>query len=354
MFTDKLSVKRLFFTLTPVIFGILFLNCGRSSERMNPLEKAVHNYVWPYVNTNNFSGVLLAAKEGKIVINRGYGLADYEHNVPNTPETKFYTASVSKTFTAAAIMLLQERGLLAVSNTVSRFIPDYPQGDRITIEHLLSHTSGIPRYIFLPDYNKWSKHYHTAEQVVEIFRDLPLDFNPGEGSGYSNSNYALLAYIIELVSGLSYGEYLRINIFEPLRMFNTGFFGKGEKIVLNRASGYEALEMLEFENASFFDRSNGIGAGSIYSTAEDLLKWIRELYRNTILQLDSAGKILGDYTDKIFDRNALQISGWDNYGFTSFVLHFPDEDLSVIVLSNLDIISVKDEIARNVSAIVLG
>lgn len=281
-------------------------------------------------------------------------MADYEHSVPNTPETKFYVASVSKSFTYAAILQLQERKMLTVEDTVSRFIPDYPRGDRITIDHLLTHTSGLPRYIFLPVYQERSKQYHTAEQVVDIFRDVPLDFKPGERTGYSNSNYALLAYIIEVVSGLSYGDYLRLNIFDPIRMSETNFHGSGEKLVLNRASGYEVGGLNGFENTAYFDRSIRVGAGSVYSTTGDLLKWIRALYGNLILQPGSSRRIIDEFQGKLLDRDVFQMNGWDNYGFTSYFLHFPEENVTVIILSNLDIISVKDKIAKAVSAIVLG
>ena len=155
-------------------------------------------------------------------------MANYEHNIPNTSETKFHLASVSKPFTAVAILLLEEKGLLSVQDPLTKFIPDYPRGDEITIHNLLVHTSGIKNVNVFGNYDRESKFPQTPEKLVKLFKDKPLDFNPGEKYSYSNSNYNLLAFIIEKVSGKSYGEFLKENIFNHLNMKDTGHDGTVE------------------------------------------------------------------------------------------------------------------------------
>ncbi len=138
-----------------------------SAKNKRSLESQVDVYIKPYLEIGGFNGTVLIAKGGKVLLSKGYGSANYELGVPNTPQTKFHIASVSKTFTATAIMLLQERGLLNVSDSLTKFIPDYPNGDKITVHHLLTNTSGIPNINNFPDYDAWSKFPHTPEDLIE-------------------------------------------------------------------------------------------------------------------------------------------------------------------------------------------
>ena len=185
------------------------------------LADAIDVYIEPYVDGQNFSGTILLARGGDVVFSKGYGMACYEHSVPNEAETKFQIASVSKSFTEAAILLLEKGGELRRDDAVSRFIPDYPRGDEITINHLITHTSGLPRHVFQPDFREKSSRAHTTEDLVDWLRDKPLAFTPGERYGYSNANYSMLAHIIERVSGLSYGDFLETRILSPLGLENT-------------------------------------------------------------------------------------------------------------------------------------
>ena len=202
------------------------------------LEAQVDAYVKPYLDLEGFSGSILIAKGGRVLLSKGYGMANYELSVPNTPQTRFHLASVSKTFTAAAIMILQERGQLSVKDPLSKFIPDYPNGERITLHHLLTNTSGIANVNNFPEYNTQSKFPHTPADLVEMFKQKPLDFEPGTRPyTESNSNYNLLAYIIEKLSGKSYGEFLKENIFNPVGLRSTGHDGNAQEVLPNRASG---------------------------------------------------------------------------------------------------------------------
>jgi len=164
---------------------VLFLLCvvcrggavGKQSDE--GLEAKVDAYVQPFVEGNNFSGTILIAKGGTILVDKGYGLANYELLVRNTPRTRFHIASVSKSFTAVAILMLQERGLLNVADPLSKFIPEYPGGHKITIHHLLTHTSGIPNVNNLPGYQEKSLSRMNLADVIKMFEDKPLEFEPG-------------------------------------------------------------------------------------------------------------------------------------------------------------------------------
>jgi CubicO group peptidase (beta-lactamase class C family) len=158
------------------------------------------------------------------LFSKGYGSADLEWNVPNSPNTKFRLGSVTKQFTAASILLLEERGTLSVTDPVKKYLPDAPAAwDKITIFNLLTHTSGIPNYTSFPDYAKLEPFPTTARELVARFRDKPLDFEPGEKWSYSNSGYVLLGYLIEKITGASYETFLGENIFTPFRMTDSGY-----------------------------------------------------------------------------------------------------------------------------------
>ena len=208
------------------IFPLCFLLMGTGAHALSneplgqspSLERKIDEYVRPFLDAGGFSGAILAAKDGRILLSKGYGMANYELGISNTPKTKFHIASVSKTFTAAAVLLLEETSRLKVSDPVAKFVPDYPQGERITIHHLLTHTSGIPNVNDFPDYGRWSRFPHQLEEIVGWFKRKPLEFAPGERYGYSNSNYNLLAFIIEKASGERYGDFLKRRIFDPLEM----------------------------------------------------------------------------------------------------------------------------------------
>ncbi|HEX5323511.1 MAG TPA: serine hydrolase domain-containing protein, partial [Capsulimonadaceae bacterium] len=173
---------------------------------------------------DRFSGSALLAQNGEIIFSKGYGFANREHNVPNTPQTKFRLASVSKQFTAMAILILEERGSLRVTDEVSKYILESPSAWKgITLRQLLNHTSGIPNYTNFIDWRTTARHSLSPLEVVEPMMKKPLDFRHGERHSYSNTGYMLLGQIIEVVSGKSYAEYLQQHIFGPLGMKNSGY-----------------------------------------------------------------------------------------------------------------------------------
>jgi CubicO group peptidase (beta-lactamase class C family) len=321
------------------------------------LETQINAYVKPYLDVGGFNGSVLIAKKGKVLLSKGYGMANYELGVPNTAQSKFHIASVSKTFTAAAVMLLEERGLLKVSDSLTKFIPDYPNGDKITVHHLLTNTSGIANINDFPEYDAWSKFSHTPKDLIRKFKNKPLDFNPGErGYTESNSNYNLLAFIIEKLSGKSYGEFLEENIFAPLNMKDSGHDNRPEAVLKNRASGYVPTGVSEIKNAPFLDWSIKTGNGSIYSTVEDLYKWDRSLYTEKILKKATIEKTFregyGWFDSKRFNRRAIRMNG-RSPGFQSEIQRYVDDDICVIVLGN-NYAPTASLVAGGLAAIMLG
>jgi len=219
-------------------------------------------YVQSYVDQGMFSGAVLVAEAGKILLRKAYGQTNIELAVPNTVDTKFKIASVTKQFTAIAIMQLQEMGKLTVQDPLSKYFPDYPHGDKITIQHLLSHTSGIPP-AFGPNYKKESIQSYTLEERIALFKDLPLKCEPGAAFNYGDNNYVLLTYIIEKISGITYEKFLQEHIFDPLGMQNSGC-DDFKRIIKKRAAGYSVNMFDERVNADYLDMSFDVGAGMLY------------------------------------------------------------------------------------------
>ncbi len=325
------------------------------------LEKQVDEYIKPFATAKAFSGAVLIAKGGKILVNKGYGLANYELNVPNTPQTKFHIASLSKAFTAAAILILQERGLLKVNDPLTKYIPDYPNGAAITLHHLLVHTSGIPNVNDFPDYNLQSRSPQTPETLIALFKNKPAVMKVGERYNYSNSNYNLLAYIIEKVSGKSYGEFLKANIFDPLGMQNTGHDGRAGALLANRAAGYVPVGVDELENAPYLDWTIKTGNGSLYSTVEDLYRWDRALYTEKFLQRSSLDQLFAEHLPNVgygwfisrrHNRRCIRFAG-RSPGFQCEFQRYVADDVCVIVLSN-NYAGTASMIISDLAALVLG
>ncbi|MBM3836919.1 MAG: DUF3471 domain-containing protein [Verrucomicrobia bacterium] len=295
---------------------------------------------------------MLVAKAGKILLKRGYGYASLEHRVPITPETKFRIGSISKQFTASAILKLQEQGKLSVSDKLSKFIPDYPRGDEVTIHHLLTHTSGIHSYTSKPDFFETVTVPVKPEDLIKSFKNDPYDFAPGEKWSYNNSGYFLLGAILEKVAGASYGDFLKQHFFEPLGMNNTGVHNATD-ILEHEATGY-TYERGAFKKALDWNMSRAGGAGALYSTVEDLFKWNEALFNGKVLgeatlkaaftPVKTAGDLKsGGETREGYgygwaisqQRGLTEIAhGGGLQGFLSYLLRFPKENFTVVVLAN--------------------
>ena len=323
---------------TTRLAGAAFKVADRAHTDLAP---RADEYLSAETRAGRFSGAALIARDGKVLFSRGYGFANAEHEVPNTPQTKFRLGSVTKQFTAMAIMILQERGKLSTQDPVAKYVPDCPDAWRdITLHHVLTYTAGIPNLTTFPDYRQTMMLPSSIASTVARFKNRPLEFKPGERFQYSNSGYILLGYIIELVSGGSYEDFLRRNIFEPLKMADSGY-DHYEPVLKHRAAGY-ARPVGKSINAPYQDMSIPHGAGALYSTTEDLLRWDQALYTGQLVSQKSIETIFtpnknnyayGWMVSEQFGRKEISHGGQIN-GFSSFIARYPADKVCVIVLSN--------------------
>ena len=324
------------------------------------LPSKIEEYMTARVTRDKFSGTVLIARAGQVVFCKGYGMANIELEVACTPKTKFRLGSITKQFTAMAILILQERGKLNVSDKVKKYIPDAPKTwDEITIHHLLTHTSGIPNYTSFPDFLKTLPDRVTLAQLIAKFKNKPLDFKPGEKFKYSNSGYIVLGQIIETASGKSYASFLKEAIFDPLQMHDSGY-DNAAQILKHRASGYTRLLGIAPANAMYIDMSIPHAAGALYSTVEDLLKWDRALDSEKLVSrksLDAMHKPFKDgygygwSIDRKFGQPRYRHGGGIP-GFVTMIERFPAEKLLVVALSNLETLRI-DKIGDDLAAITL-
>ena len=306
-----------------------------------PLEQRIDRFVRPYVASNNFTGVILVRHRGRVQLNKGYGLANYELGVVNQPWTRFHIASVTKAFTAAAVLLLEERGKLRLDDSVSAHLPGYPNGGRIRIEHLLKHTAGIPNLGSGPDWARLERVPHTTEELVALFKDLPLEFEPGAETRYSNSNYNLLTLIIEKISGQSYESFLRQNILNPLGLRSIADGSDMTRLVPNRATGVEPAGLRDVRLPRYIDWSSRRGSGSLVSTASDLDRFVEALFGGKLLQPSSLAKILAPAEGFAFGwargeragRKVMRGSG-RSPGYNASIGRYLDDGTTVIILTN--------------------
>jgi CubicO group peptidase (beta-lactamase class C family) len=338
-------------------FTILLLVAGGAwAQDVARMEQVIQSYT----ANRQFMGTVLVAKGDQVLLSKGYGLANLEWDVPNSPATKFRLGSITKQFTAVSILLLQERGQLNVDDPVKKYMADAPAAwDKVTIYHLLTHTSGIPSFTGFPDYAKLEPFATTPAELVARFRDKPLEFAPGEKWSYSNSGYVLLGYLIEKITGGSYEKFVRENIFAPLGMKDSGY-DSNSAIVPRRAAGY-APGKDGPENAGFVHMSVPFSAGGLYSTSEDLLRWEQGLFGGKLLKAASLEKMTAPFKDNyacgLFvatanGRKAIQHGGGIE-GFNTQLAYYPDDKLTVVVLGNVNG-TAPDEIAGKLAALVHG
>ena len=338
--------------------AIAFLLVGicLAQDDIARMEQVVHSYL----DQRQFMGTVLVARDGKVLLSKGYGSANLEWDVPNSPATKFRLGSITKQFTAACILLLEERGKLKTDDPVKKYLPDAPAAwDNVTIFNLLTHTSGIPSFTGFPDYHSTEAIPTTPEQLVARFRDKPLEFQPGEKWNYSNSGYVLLGYLIEKVSQQSYSQFVQANIFSPLGMRDSGY-DSNSAIIAHRASGYDQGDKGP-ANTGFIDMSIPFSAGALYSTTEDLLRWEEGLMGGKVLSPASLQKMTtpfkSDYAFglSVHTANGRKVieHGGGIEGFNTMLAYYPEDKLTVVVLANLSG-RAPDAIAHNLAAVAHG
>jgi CubicO group peptidase (beta-lactamase class C family) len=306
-----------------------------------------------YVRNGDFSGSVLVARDGRILFQKSYGMANQDWNIPNSEKTKFHIASVTKTFTAAAILQLAREGKLKLEDPLSKYIPNFLNGERITVEQMLMHTSGLPDFYSLPEYPLKKYQRVTLADLVAWVKVKPLDFLPGSKSSYSNTGYGFLAYIIEQVSGKTYEQYLADEILKPAGMKDTGAF-IDDAIIPNRASGYQpGFGDHGLRNALAYDKTILTGSGSLYSTTADLYQWCRVVEGGKFFNVRDVSHAYGwGARETKSEHKYIEQSGRDP-GFSSHVELFPEDRVIAIVLGNLEDAAVNN-ITDDMAAIALG
>lgn len=298
-------------------------------------SQRIDNYLTALTDAGRFSGTVFVARGDTVLLSKGYGMANHEFSVPNTPQTVMPIASNTKQLTAAAIMKLQEQGRLNVTDPVTQYIPGVPGWKDIRIYQLLNHTAGIQSD---GAFSLTDRTDLTLPETMTRITGLPLTFEPGTSYGYSNNGYITLSYLIEKASGMSYEEYVKTNLFLPLGMNRTGQ-DNARDVFSHRASGYTTFDG-NYIHYDLQNIHNTWGAGSIHSTIEDLFRWVHAFHTSEIiLSRQSKTTMIENHygidSGKIMNHTYIGHTG-RNFGFISQTLYFPEEQVSIIFLTNYD------------------
>jgi len=351
-------MKRLF---TQTVFFFLCLNSYCQNFQS---EKELDQLFTSHFSSKTPGCSVLVSQNGKIIYEKAFGSANLELNVPAKPQTVFSLASITKQFTAISILQLVSQRKIALTDNVQKYIPDFP-ANNILIENLLSHTSGLKDYLHVDTGQKYGERLdYTPSELINIFKNIPLEYEPGTKYAYCNSDYILLGYIIEKVSGKTYSEYLSENIFIPLEMTDT-YYDSDEKIINNRSSGYFKAGD-QYGKVEFWSATIGYAAGGLLSTSIDLQKWQAGLLSYKILKkelLDLAFTPFklkdGTSTNYGFGWNITEINGLKRIdhggaknGFLTYEAYFPDQQLYIVLLFNSEN-APRDELSIKVPEILL-
>ena len=299
--------------------------------------------VRPFAADGRFMGTVLVARSDEVVFSKAYGSANLEWNVPNDPSTKFRIGSITKQFTAALILQLEQDGKLGIQDPLSKHLPDAPAlWKEITLFHLLTHTSGIRNFTALPDYRVKQLQPSSPADQLERLRNEPLDFAPGKEFRYSNSGYLMLGLVVESVTKQPYADVLQERILKPLGMTGSGY-DSNSAIIARRASGY-APSPNGPQNAGFVHMTVPHAAGALYSTTGDLHRWMRGLFGGRVVSAESLRKMttpnlsnyaLGLTVRDVQGRRMISHGGGIN-GFNAFLAYYPDAAITVAVLANIN------------------
>ena len=308
----------------------------------------------------------LVYKEGQVLYRKAFGMANLELDIPMKPSNVFEIGSITKQFTAVSILMLMEQGKLKLDDEITKYIPDYPTHDKkITIHHLLNHTSGIKSYTSMASFMSTAATDKTPIEIIDVFKDQPMDFDPGEKWLYNNSGYIILGHIIEEISGKSYADFIRENIFDPLKMDNS-YYGSKSKLIKNRATGYSPAEK-GFKNANYLSMTLPYAAGSLMSTVDDMLLWHKAIHNNTLISASSKALAFtnttlnnGDLTNYGYGWQMNEISGVPSiehgggiFGYVTQGVYVPSENVYVITLTNRDGASPQDATIK-MAALAIG
>ncbi|GAB2578322.1 serine hydrolase [Spirosoma areae] len=336
-------MRRLFILICLFFLAFLLSKAQSKQERLDLLMKAYHQF-------NMFDGSLLVAEKGKVIYKQAFGMANREWNIANRTDTKFMLGSVSKPLTAILMLIQVQKGLIDLDKTIADYIPEFSKnnGSRIKLKQLLNHTSGLPNYDIINDFfPRISRHYFTRNEYINLYMDSTLVFTPGTNYYYSSWGYFTLGYIMERVTGKSYAQLMKEDIFDKIGMSHSGSYYHTQ-IVAQRASGYD-YSLGGYTSADFRDQSNTMGTGDLYSTVDDLFKLHLAITNNSLLnktltdQMFTPGIRPWRYgfgwfnqqfkytaTDSVFTNYHLGMTD----GFLSFLIRIPETNSLIVFLCN--------------------
>jgi CubicO group peptidase (beta-lactamase class C family) len=341
------------FSIITILSTSLLIGCGVKNNDVLPVDNAKKEKLkeistktdvlfTDYFGENKFSGYVYVSKNNSIILDKGYGKADFEKDTSNTAQTKFDLASITKQFTALSIMQLEEKKLLNVNDKIDKYLPQFPHGNEITIHQLLNHTSGLPEHPEKFDITKFRPSNKIDTDAANKM-EVTLAYTPGSRFSYSNTGYVLLGYIIEKTSGKTLDAYFAENIFNPLNMKNTGFKNE-DSFIDNLAVGYVSSEK-DKADISWSETNIGVvrGSSGLCSTVEDLIKWDKALSDKKLISKESYNKMYTPNEKKYgygwyILKDANEKPYYEHYGvgsgYRSYILRNAEENNTVIIVSN--------------------
>jgi len=355
--------KSLYTKYLLVVITVLALN-SQSICYAQKLESKIDSLLSEKYPSNAPGATFLISKGGNLIYRKAFGLANLELDVPMQPYNVFEIGSMTKQFTSIAILMLMEEGKLNLDDEITKFIPDYPtNGHKITVHHLLTHTSGIKSFTSMRALNTISKKDLTPLELIDFFKNEPMDFAPGDKFKYNNSGYVILGYIIEKITGQSYADFIEEHIFKKLNMTSSQYASQ-RKVIKNRASGYHDRDgYINQRNISF---TLPYSSGSLMSTVDDMFKWQEGLKNNILIDKETTKKAFVNYTlnngahinygygwhIKATNEIAIREHGGSIFGFKSMGVYIPSKDIYVIGLNNCDCNS-PTKITREIAELVM-
>ncbi len=353
---------------TKIVVFIFFVAVlfGSNFSYAQNLETEIDALLSENYSGDNPGSTALVYKNGKVIYRKAFGMANMELQIKMKPENVIEIGSITKQFTAVAILMLAEQNKLSVDDEITKFLTDYPtNGKKITVHHLLNHTSGIKSYTGMPSFIDFARQDHSPEDIVEFFKNEPMDFDPGEKYLYNNSGYILLGQIIEKISDQSYADFIDEHIFKVLKM-NNSYYGSKTKLIPNRAEGYSPNQN-GWQKALPMSMTWPYAAGALMSNVDDMLLWHKAIHNNTLISADSKAQAFtnttlnnGDPTNYGYGWAVNEINGTPSiehnggiFGYTTAGIYIPSENIYVIVLTNRDG-SGPQEITEKVAAHALG
>jgi len=348
-----------------LLFVMLFIYGASDAVSAQSLEAKIDSLVLKnFSDKNGPGGAFMVARQGKTVYQKAFGKANVELEVDMTPENVFQLGSMTKQFTAIAILILEEQGKLNIGDPISKYVPDYPSGNKITLHHLLTHTSGIKDFTKIKSLSDIAQKEMTPKMMVDFFKDEPVDFPPGEKFEYNNSGYVLLGYIIESVSKETYEDFVKKHIFDKAGM-DQSRYASDRKVIAKRAYGYHKKEY-GYVNKTAISFSVPFSSGSLMSTTADMLKWQNALNRNVLMgkataskafrryKLNSGEEFSYGYGWHLKDVNGApsREHGGSIFGFKTMGIYIPEKDIYVVGFSNCDCNS-PTQLVRDIASLAL-